>query len=250
MLSVTHGAPKELLPLDGIPILQHVLHECAQSGITSALIVVSPGKSAIIDFATPLAGSDGMPATIRFALQHQPRGVADAIRCGADFTAGDAFAVALPDNLFVGADPAVAQVKAAFAETRKNVVAVIDVVAAEATRRGATPVYAGVRDGDLFRIDRIPDKGSHSATFDTHGATAAVTGVGRFIFEHEVFGVIDAAERVLPLGAELDDIPVMQFLLGRGRLVGRVLDGRFLDVGLPQGYAEAVATIPPSVRPA
>lgn len=240
MLPLTHGAPKELLPIGGTPILQHVLRECAHSGIASVLIVVSPEKTAIVDFARPLAGRAGMPQSIEFAVQQEPRGLADAIRCGASFAAGDPFAVALPDNLFVGGEPAVAEVIAAFAATGENVVGVTELFASDAARRGPTPVYPGEREGDLFRIERVPDKGAHEATFDTRGHASAVTGVGRYVFTEEVFGVIDAAERSLATGAELDDIPVLQALLARGRLIGCMLSGRFVDVGIPQGYAEAV----------
>lgn len=240
MLALTHGAPKELLPLGGMPILQHVLGECARSGADSALIVVSPGKPAIIDFARPLAGRAGMPHSIEFVVQREPRGLADAIRCGANFTAREPFAVALPDNLFAGAQPAVAQVIAAFARTGQNVVGMTEVSASDAARRGPTPIYPGEREGDLFRIERVPNKGAHDATFDTLGEASAVTGVGRYVFTEEVFGVIDAAERSLAAGEELDDIPVLQALLARGRLTGRVLSGRFVDVGVPEGYVEAI----------
>lgn len=239
MLPLTHGAPKELLPLGGTPILQHVLGECARSGIASVLIVVSPEKNAIIDFAAPLAGRPGMPRSIEFAVQREPHGLADAIRHGAHFAAREPFAVALPDNLFVGAEPGVAQVIAAFTATGQNVVGVTEVLAIDAARRGPTPVYPGERDGEFFRIERVPDKGAHDATFDTLGEASAVTGVGRYVFTEEVFGVIDAAERNLAVEAELDDIPVLQALLARERLIGRVLAGRFIDVGIPQGYAEA-----------
>lgn len=244
MLPLTGGAPKELLPLGGVPILQHVVAECARSGISSVLIVVSPEKSAITEFAAPLAGRRGMPLTIEFAVQPEPRGLADAIRCGRGFVAAEAFVVALPDNLFLGAESAVAQVLSAYSETARNVVGVTEVLQADASLRGPTPIYPGVRHGDLFQIDRIPDKGVHAATFELHGAASAFTGVGRYVFTDEVFPLIDDVAQTLPAGTELDDIPVMQALLTRGRLVGRVLHGRFLDVGLPQGYREAVGLVP------
>jgi len=55
----------------------------------------------------------------------------------------------------------------------------------------------------------------------------------------QVFAAIDEVEATLPSGKELDDIPVMQLLLGRGRLTGCPIGGDFLDVGLPSGYREA-----------
>jgi UTP--glucose-1-phosphate uridylyltransferase len=239
MLALTHGAPKELLPVGGVPVLQHVLRECAESGISDVLIVIGPEKEAIRDVASAMAGKPHMPACIEFVVQRQPRGLADAIRCGRSFAGDDPVAVALPDNLFVGAEPAVAQVSAAYNATGKNVVGVIEIQARNATTYGPTSVYAGRRDGDLLHITHIPDKGARSATFDTMGAPSALTGVGRYVFTSDVFGVIDRVARALPDDAELDDIPVMQALHARGEIVGRVLHGTFLDVGLPQGYREA-----------
>lgn len=239
MAALTNGAPKELISVGGEPVLRRVLEECAASGVTDVLIVTAPGKSAIEAFARELAGEPGLPERIEFVVQQEPRGLADAIRHGRDFAAGEPVAVALPDNLFVGAAPAVAQVIAAYDAEGVSVVGVTEVFARDAARRGPTAIYPGVRDGDLLRIERIPSKGARGATFDTGGAPSALTGVGRYVFTVEAFGVMDEVERSLAPGAELDDIPVMQRLLERGRLVGRVLHGRFLDVGLPGGYQEA-----------
>ena len=50
---------------------------------------------------------------------------------------------------------------------------------------------------------------------------------------------IDEVDRTLSHGRELDDIPVMQKLLARGKLTGCRMRGDFLDVGLPTGYLEA-----------
>jgi UTP-glucose-1-phosphate uridylyltransferase len=94
-------------------------------------------------------------------------------------------------------------------------------------------------DHDLFHIERVPDKGARTDRFDTGGAASAFTGIGRFIFESDAFEAIDEVERSLAKGAELDDIPVMQRLLSRNRLIGRRIRGRFLDVGLPEGLQEA-----------
>lgn len=90
-----------------------------------------------------------------------------------------------------------------------------------------------------FIIDRIPDKGPRDKKFDLRGAATAFTGVGRYVFLPGVFATIDEVEAVRASGKELDDIPVMQLLLKRGRLTGCLIRGDFLDVGLPSGYLEA-----------
>jgi UTP-glucose-1-phosphate uridylyltransferase len=149
-------------------------------------------------------------------------------------------AVALPDNLFVdGGEPAVAQVIATHARYRTNVVGLTEITPELAASRGPTPIYPGVRRGDEFDIESIPSKGAHGSTFALGSASSAMTGVGRYVFRPAAFDIIEAVERSLARGHELDDIPVMQTMLAEGALRGRVLRGTFLDVGLPEGFREA-----------
>lgn len=243
MQSLTKGAPKELIPVAGVPVLERVARECAASGIAELLIVIAPDKEEIVEHMQRVAGDRSLPARIAFAIQREPRGLADAIRLGRAFTRDAPFAVALPDNLFLGAEPGVAQVTDSFARSGTNVVAVVEIFARDAERRGPTSIYPGVLRGDELEIARIPAKGERAGTFDTGGARSAFTGVGRYVFRPDVFETIDEVERELPSGAELDDVPVMQRLLERRALIGRRMAGRFLDVGLPSGYEEANALL-------
>jgi UTP--glucose-1-phosphate uridylyltransferase len=243
MQAVTHGAPKELLPIAGVPLIEWIARECAASGTIELLVVTAPGKQAIRERLAPHAGTPGFPVHIEFVEQPAPRGLADAIRLGRAFAGGAPLAVALPDNLFVGDAPGLSQVVETYYRTGLNVVAVVDVRRADAGRRGATAIYPGTAHGDEFQITSIPDKGPRHATFDTGDAASAVTGVGRYLFTDEVWSVIDAVERTLPPEAEVDDIPVLQQLLAAHRLIGRRMRGQFLDVGLPAGYAEAARLI-------
>jgi UTP--glucose-1-phosphate uridylyltransferase len=243
MLALTGGAPKEMIPVAGVPLLHRVMWECTASGITDVLVVIAPGKEAIPESLRPLAGTAGMPARIEFLVQQEARGLAAAILLGRDFAGDDPLAVALPDNLFLGDAPGVAQVVESYARHHTNVVSVVEIQAIDAERRGPTPVLPGQLDGDDFLIERIPDKGSRDARFDTRGAPSAFTNVGRYVFTPDVWEAITQVGQHLPAGAELDDVPVMQHLLAQGELIGRKIRGRFLDVGLPQGYAEANAIL-------
>jgi UTP--glucose-1-phosphate uridylyltransferase len=249
MLAISRGLAKELLSIAGEPVLAHVLRECAASGIEHALVVVSPEKQSVVTFAKSVAGATGMPARIDSAVQMQPKGLADAVRVGRGFANGEPVAVALPDNLFVdGPKPAVAEVIETYAREHVNVVGLTEITAEIAQARGPTPIYPGTRRGDDFLIESIPSKGAHGSTFDLGHAHSAMTGVGRYVFTPAAFGIIDEAERTLEPGKELDDIPVMQRMLARGALRGRVLHGVFLDVGLPEGFREASERLARSSR--
>jgi UTP-glucose-1-phosphate uridylyltransferase len=127
--------------------------------------------------------------------------------------------------------------------TGKSAVSIVGISAEEAKAKGATAIYGGEPRGAEFRITFIPDKGAKSSTFDTKGAALAYTGVGRYCFGSALGKTIDHVEGTLKPGAELDDIPVMQLLLNRGLMTGCLIDGRFLDVGLPTGYTEANAEL-------
>jgi len=243
MLSLTGGGPKELLPVAGVPVLIRVLRECVASGITDALIVIAPDKQAIVELVSPLAGTDDVPASIRFVVQREARGLADAIRLGRDFAGTEPLAVALPDNLFTGDAPALRQVIDEHSATGKNVVAVVEISAAEAKKRGPTAIYPGALCGDRYDILSIPEKRERTATFTTGGAESAFTAVGRFVFNPEVFDAIDETDQLLAAGQELDDVPLMRLLLGRGLLVGRRVRGRFFDVGLVDGLRDADETL-------
>lgn len=241
MQSVTRGTAKELLEVAGTPVLFRILEECAESGIEEALIVISPDKQDIVERVAPLAGRPGMPASISFAVQQEPRGLADAIRVGRSFAGSSPLAVALPDNLFAGAAPGLAQVIETYEATSKNVVAIVEISSESASRRGPTAVYPGRKEGDEFVIESIPAKGAKGTTFDTLGLDSAFTGVGRYVFLPHAFEAIDSIERDLAPGKELDDVPVMQLLLSKSRLTGRLIEGRFFDVGILSGYMEASA---------
>ena len=74
---------------------------------------------------------------------------------------------------------------------------------------------------------------------------AAVTPIGRMAFPGGVLDEFEEVGRTLPAGAELDDVPVLQRLARRGALAGVLSTARFFDVGVPEGYRDAVATFPP-----
>jgi UTP-glucose-1-phosphate uridylyltransferase len=239
MSSLTKGAAKELLPVAGVPLVLRVAEECAASGASDVLVVSAPGKDDLNEVVRAAAARPRMPVHVRVVTQQNPRGLADAIRLGRDFVGSETFGVALPDNLFLGDEPALAQLFRVHERTGKNVVAIVELTAANRDRYGPTAIYSGRLNGDEYVIESIPDKGPRHTTFDLRGATSAFTGVGRYVFLPEVFSAIDEVEANLQAGQELDDIPVLQLLLRRGRLTGCRIRGDFLDVGLPTGYREA-----------
>jgi len=115
----------------------------------------------------------------------------------------------------------------------------------DARSKGATGRASVERGADGgYRVVAIADKGK--GRFDP-GQDRAFTPIGRTVFPAGCLDRFDALGRGLPPGAELDDVPVLQQLAGEGALAGAVADARFFDVGVPEGYRDAVMAFPATV---
>lgn len=98
---------KGLMPIAGYPLLDHVLHQLAEGGVTDVVFVVAPRETAL----RGRYGRDHPPRRlrVRFAEQADPRGTADALlaardavdECGPHDAAGVAhFLMLNADNLY------------------------------------------------------------------------------------------------------------------------------------------------------
>ena len=237
--SVTHGAPKELLDVGGMTALDQVLRECAASLISHALVLVAPGKESIAFKVGRLAGTDGYPAAITLLEQPTPLGLADAIGRGRDVAPSEPLAVVLPSVLYRGDRPAIAQVIGAYRTSLNSVVGLVEARAAIAATRLAVPVIEGTLQGEEVTIDRLPEPGVVGTQL-APGTTPFTFG-GRFVFAPDAFIALDAALRSADKVRETDVLPVLQRVLARGQLVGKMIRGRYCELSVPSGYEDAKA---------
>jgi UTP-glucose-1-phosphate uridylyltransferase len=236
---ITRWFPKEMLPVGLKPVLYWTLDEAADAGLLRAIIITNPHKPLLEAVARNYQG----PLELEFVPQDHPRGLGDALLRARDNLGGSPFIAVLPDNLFHGANPSSA-VLDTFHRTRLATVLLAEIERRDAGSKGATG-RASVRtasDGSL-RIVAVADKGA-TARFDTEGDAVAVTPIGRMAFPGDLLAEFEEVGRTLAPGAELDDVPVLQRLARREALAGVISSARFFDVGVPEGYRDAVAASP------
>ena len=235
---ITRWLPKEMLPVGLKPVLYWTLDEAADAGLLRAIIITNPHKPMLEAVARNYPG----PVDLEFVPQDHPRGLGDALLRARDNLGGSPFMAVLPDNLFHGANPSAA-VLDTFRATGLATVLLAEIGRKEAGSKGATG-QASVRkapDGTL-RVTEVADKGA--GRFDTAGDEVAVTPIGRMAFSGDLLDEFEEVGRGLPTGAELDDVPVLQRLARREALAGVISPARFFDVGVPEGYRDAVAASP------
>ena len=252
-LPITRSVPKELLPILDRPMLQYVVAEAAEAGISEVIIVVSPGKESIADYfrlrpdlEQRLAGEPALLdrarsgadlATVSFVIQEQPLGLGHAVLTARDAVGNAPFAVMLPDDIIEHTPGILSEMRAAVADASD--VSDANTVAAIAVERvpwdlvhnygvvDAAPAGAG-----RHRVNALVEKPPPGT------APSNLSIVGRYILPPAIF---DCLERTPP-GArgEIQLTDGLALLLdGGAALYACEFDGIRYDGGNPMGLLRA-----------
>ena len=221
---LTLAVSKQILPVYDKPMIYYPLTTLMLAGIREILIISTPRDTP--RFEELLGDGSQWGLNIAYAVQDQPRGIAESFLIGAGFIEGSPVALVLGDNLFFGHG-----LTGALAE-------------ANATSDQATIFTYRVKNPERYGVVQLADDGSVSRIIEkplNPPSHLAVTGL--YFYPP---GVAEVARQIEPSPrGELEITAVNNWYLDRGLLRMTILHRGFawLDTGTHEALHQAASFV-------
>jgi UTP--glucose-1-phosphate uridylyltransferase len=256
MLPTTKTIPKEMLPLVDKPIIQYVVKECIDSGITEIVLVTSSSKKSIENYFDPdfeiqvdlgkkvkYEIADAIKSIrqndVDIVMVHQDiaKGLGHAIMQAYPIVGDNPFAVLLPDVIIDKyecdhATDNLAQMIQLFEKTSRSYIMVEPIQTENISSYGIVDCRGkNIKVGESEKIFGVVEK----PTADQAPSNLAV--VGRYVFSESIWRLL--AENNFATFGEIGLTASIASLIENEDVEGYRLKGSSYDCGSKLGYIQA-----------
>ncbi|MBD3273085.1 UTP--glucose-1-phosphate uridylyltransferase GalU [Candidatus Dependentiae bacterium] len=245
-LPTTKAVPKELLPIVDKPAIQYIVEEGLLSGIKDFVIITGKNKKAIEDhfdnyqeLQSNLKSKNKEnliesiskiieKANFLFVRQREQLGLGHAIQTARPAFSDEHLAIFLPDDIFTGKVPGMAQLIKIATQEKCNVVAVQEVPKEEVNRYGIIDIRRQFSP-NLFQVRDLVEKPPVNA------APSNLAIVGRYVLSSNIFESLEDLQ--FGSGGEIQLTDGIQNLLLNGEKVfAYKIQGQRYDAGTILGW--------------
>lgn len=228
---ITHVICKQLLPVYDKPMICYPLATLINLGISEILIISTPNDLPSIEKF--LGNGSSYNIQISYAVQEEPRGIADAFLVGEKFIGKSSICLILGDNIFYGAEISgdILQEKIALLESNKNGAFIFSYHVSDPERYGVAEFDNHIEDKILSLEEKPKNPKSNWA----------VTGL--YLYNNQV---IEIAKTLSPSArGELEITDVNKVYLKKQKLGVIKLKRGFawLDAGTPDSLLDSAKFI-------
>ena len=250
MLPATKAIPKEMLPVAGKPIIQHIVEEIKEAGFTEVLLVTHSSKYSIENhFDTSFELEATLDKRIKNALlkeikqiskigvsiqsvrQGEAKGLGHAVLAAENLLENQPFALVLPDMLLQNSNfkNNLALMKRNFDKNNLSSILFGKATKKEISNYGIAKIKKDKEEFGIGIVESIMEKPSLKR------APSNLFAVGRYIFTPDL---ISELKKVNP--DKNDEFQLTEaidsFVKNRGKVIGYGLEGDVFDCGNKLGY--------------